>query len=357
MSSSPPRATFWRQKSPASSYWRCEIPARHLPGRVNKLIPQDLVEKDGEFRLEGQAGPVAIWQYAGNATRGMLMALQQEQGIRVLLEVDDNYLVPAPGMNSDWQVDFARGGDTEHGDRHSLAAHRRIAEWVDGVVCSTGRLCDLYAGINPNLYLCPNSIDPDDWAAPSPRDDDVLRIGWVASHSHFVDAPLARRAMEWAVKQPNVEVYLVGYQPEWRGPFKRVGWTDSIGEYRELIAGLGLDVGICPLVGNPWANCKSDVKALEMATVGALPVMSDVEPYRPWKNKPGVFCATAKDWEKALRWCVFSRDEVRAAASEAREYVMAERVIQKAVRGWAEACSVSTPEEPSTFSTPATRTS
>jgi hypothetical protein len=331
-------ATFWRQATEGSSYWRCEIPARHLPGRVNKLIPADIEETKDGLRFPHQAGQTAIWQFSGSATRGILMAEMQEQGYRVLMEVDDNYLEAAPYMPA-WQIDFARGGNTEDGDLSSIAAHTRIAGWCDGVIVSTPFLAERYARVNDQVYVCPNSVDPDDWPDPLPREDDVLRIGWAASHSHFVDAPLARRALKWAVKQPNVKVYLIGYQPQWRGPFLRVPWTDNLADYCKQLINLKLDVGLCPLLPGVWADAKSDVKALEYAMAGAMPVMSMVEPYRPWFDKS--FCLLAKNpkgWENALRWCVLHRDEVRAMAAEARLHVLAERTIRDSIGAWREAC-------------------
>jgi hypothetical protein len=281
-----------------------------------------------------QEGDCAVWQFSGNATRGILMANQQEQGIRVLLEVDDNYLVEAPFMQ-DWQTDFAVGGDIEDGDKSSLAAHKQIAGWVDGIICSTENLARAYRKVNPNVWVCRNSIDPDDWPTPPGRTN-TLRIGWAASHSHHVDAPLVRRAMEWAVQQPGVEVFLLGYQPEWRGPFKRIGWTDTLEDYRDTLAGLALDIGVCPLKPTLWANGKSDVKALEYAVCGALPICSRVEPYYDWTG-PAMWCHSANDWQRTLRWAVMHPEIVREQADRAREYVLANRTIEQSIGAWREA--------------------
>jgi len=264
------------------------------------------------------------------------MALLSEQGFRVLMEVDDNYLALAPGMR-DWQADFARGGASADGDKPSLAANRRIAEWADGVICSTERLCEVYSEVNEHVYHCPNSVNPDDWAEPKPKDG-PLKIIWSASGSHHIDAPLVRRALEWAVKQANVEVYLVGYTaPSWRGRFQRLGWTNSMEEHRQRLAAINPDIGICALYPGHWADCKSDVKALEYGMVGAVSVCSDVEAYRPMKGKPALFCKTGKDFERTIQWCVRHSDEVREMGRKAREYVLAERQIKHWISRWEEA--------------------
>jgi hypothetical protein len=261
------------------------------------------------------------------------MALLQGQGYRVLMEVDDNYLVPAPGM-CDWNVDYSRGGPGVDGDKPSLAANRRISEWVDGVICSTERLCEIYTEVNEHVYHCPNSVDPDDWAEPAPKDG-PLKIMWAASGSHRVDSPLVRRALEWAVRQRNVEVYLVGYvAPDWRGRFQRLGWTNSMSEHRVRLSKINADVGICALYPGAWADCKSDVKALEYGITGAMSICSDVEAYRPLKGKPALWARSAKDFSRAIEWCVWHPDEVREMGQKAREYVLAERQIKDSIHRW-----------------------
>lgn len=336
MSQPDPLATFWRQATPGTTYWRCSVPARHLPGRVNAFTTADLApDENGEPYFPNQAGQTAIWQFSGNATRGLLMAEMQELGYRVLMEVDDLYLMLPPVHGGGWQHDFARGGSD---DTSSVAAHRRISEWVDGIICSTERLAKHYREINGSVFVCPNSVEPDDWPEPLPRDDDVLRIGWAASNSHMMDQHLVRRAMEWAAQQKRVEVYTIGYQPAWRGRINRVPWSDNLAAYRQSLTHCRLDVGICPVVPGTWADCKSDVKALEYAMTGALPIVSHVEPYRAFGGDH-MSCESPRDWQRALRWCVNNLDGVREMARSAREYVLEERTIQSSIGLWKEAVS------------------
>lgn len=339
MAQPDPLATFWRQKSPGGAYWRCSVPAKHLPGRVNKLTFADLkADENGEPYFPFQAGDTSVFQFAANATYGRIIAYQQTLGIRCLVEVDDLYLIPAPSQqfNPDWQETFALGGPAEDGDRASNEAHRRIAGFADGIICSTERLASHYREINDTVFVCRNAIDPEDWPEPHARPDQKLRIGWAASHSHAVDQGLVRRAMEWAASQKGVEVYTIGYQPPWRGRVNRVPWTDTLKAYRRSLNNARLDVGICPLVPGKWADCKSDVKCLEMAMAGAFPVVSDVTPYADWAG-PAIRCSSAKDWERAIRWCVANRDEVRALGAQAREHVLRERTISGEIGAWREA--------------------
>ena len=329
-------ATWWRQSTPGTYYWRCLVPARHLPGQVLGFRALDLQEKDGEVIFPRQRGKTAIWQFPGTATAGIVMAGMQEAGIRVLMEMDDTYLhAPDVGANG-WQEDF----DTSANDMPSYAANRRLSEWVDGIIVSTEPLAELYGELNDNIYICPNSIDPDDWQFESQKKDDgILRIGWGASLSHLVDVPLIKRAFQWAASQPKVEVWVfgIGHGYKFPGAVKRVPWTNDQYEYKANLS--RCDVHVCPLYETTFSRYKSDLKAMEAAMAGAMPIVSSATAYKPWHDRT-MTCTTPRDWEAAIRWCVTHRDEVRENAAKAKEYVMAERTIEKGIDNWRKAVSV-----------------
>lgn len=275
----------------------------------------------------------AIWQFAGNATKGVLMAAMQEQGVRVLMEADDNYIVGADMMGPDWRqlID-------PNVDYHSYEAHCKLVNFCDGVIVSTPNLAEWYGHLNKNVYVCPNSVDPDDWPEPEKKDDGILRIGWAASHSHIVDAPLVRRALHWASLQDKVEVWVYGIGDivKFPGAVKRVKWTDNLADYRRSLS--LCDVHICPLTETPWSAGKSDIKALEAAMAGAWPIVSSATPYEPWHERT-IKCGSPKEWQDALKWAVRHRDEIPALAAEAKRYVLEERLIEQSIHTWREAIS------------------
>jgi len=160
-----------------------------------------------------------------------------------------------------------------------------------------------------------------------------LRIGWGASHSHMVDAPLVQRAFRWASEQPNVEVWVFGIGDAAKFPYrvKRAPWTDDQDEYRRLLA--TCDVHVCPLDETPWSAGKSDWKALDAAMAGAWPIVSTATPYKPWHDRT-MTCTTAKDWLNALKWVVRHRDEIPRLAKEAKAYVTSERLIEHSIHLW-----------------------
>jgi glycosyltransferase involved in cell wall biosynthesis len=164
-----------------------------------------------------------------------------------------------------------------------------------------------------------------------------FRIGWYAGISHDRDAPQVRRALAWASRQPNVEVVNIGLNPEgWNFNRRQVAWSN---DFRVLRRELGrLDVGVCPLVATPLTKYRSDLKVLEYAMAGAMPIVQRYEPYWEWFDSDFVRTASTPDeWEQQIRWAVANRDEVRVRAQQAREYVLEKRTFRTEIERWREA--------------------
>lgn len=329
------KATWWAQASPGTTYWRCEVPARRLPGQVLQLQVKDIQRNGNDYVYPRQEG-AAIWQFPGNTGRALMMAGMQQAGIPVFVEVDDNYLIPLDAQETtQWGIKI----DRYNLDKVSREAHRRIIPWTDGVIVATEELARHYRKANPNTFVCPNSIEVDDWPEPEKPDDGVLRIGYAASASHRWDIRLLEDAFHWASRQDGVEVVLFGLAPKtgyWAGINPTVvPWTDTLADYRRSLQ--ILDVGCCPLRETAWSRCKSDLKAMEYAMAGAMSIVSRVEPYQPWFDKPCLIAEREKDWKKLVQWCVSNRDEVKQLAREAKDYVLKERTIEQNLWHWEEA--------------------
>jgi glycosyltransferase involved in cell wall biosynthesis len=346
-----PTSTFWIQATPGTSYWRCLVPAKALGGQCLKLKDRDLkeVKKVNPFGevvgekivFPRQAGP-SVWQFPGNPTRGRIMAGMQAEGIKVLVESDDNYTIPhtgVPGVSGDWKA--RQKGDTEHTSRQ---VHIDICRGADGIIVSTPWLEQYYSRYN-RVFVCPNSVDPDDWDEPQKIDDGKLRIGYHYSSSHWYDIDLVFDALEWAAKQTDVEIIFMGpVFPEKVGfrkfKFVHVGWQPALEDYRRNLQ--LVDVGLCPIKPGEWPNSRSDIKALELVMAGAMPVMSPTESYKPWFHLNGDACLfpeenTPRGWLEVVKEIVDNRDMVRETAKAAHEYVLAERTIAKNVHLWRKA--------------------
>ena len=325
-------ATWWVQATPGVNYYRAEMPAKHLPGRTVRLETRDVQFEGGEHYFPRQRG-AAIWMFPGNITRWLLMAEMKDNGRRVLVEVDDNYTTGPPVSLSGWTVKQRDNPDA------SYEAHVKIvgSKACDGVIVATPQLGRVYERFGKPIYVCRNSVDVEDWPEdPDHQPDGVLRIGWAGSASHQYDLADIRPALDWASRQKDVEIVVLG-QLDPGVPHRNVPWTDKLSEYRVNVQ--QIDIMLCPLRPSLWADCKSDVKALEAAMGGACSVVSRTEPYRPWWDGegPGYVAETRKDYVKVLKHLVANREEVRETATLAREYATTKRNIVNTVESWREA--------------------
>lgn len=315
-------ASFHYQASFATSYVRCLQPAKYLPGYAIQT-PEFSSEEDSLHFFDQP--PVAVWQFPGDSARAIMMAEMQEQGIKTFVEVDDNYLSTAM-LGVSWAKKHKDG-------EHTLEAHRKIAGWADGILVTTEELAKKYRKVNENVHVCPNQVDPSDWPEPAERDE-VLRVGWFGSHSHYADINLVHRALEWASRQPNVEVVTMGVDPNWKFKRKHYPWTNDHGVVRKLIG--AVDIGLAPVVPDPWSVCRSDLKALEYGMGSAFPVISDTPPYRGYEG-PCERVINAKQFFHTVKHLVANPEETRKLGKETRDYVLNNRTIQGNIAPWREA--------------------
>lgn len=331
-------ATWWHQRTPGTTYWRCLVPARHLPGQTLQLQESDLT-LDGNMQptMPRQRG-TAIWQFLGDVVRSKVaLGMRDLHGTRTLMEVDDNYLRSAPYLKgrpgAPWKDTIAESLESGSGYSHEM--HRRIVPVFDGIICATEFLADKYYEYNENVYVCPNSIDPDDWQYER-EEHDPFRIVYYGSYSHRTDTPLISKAMKWASKQPGVEVWVVGFDPiDWSFPHAKVPWTYELPEARKTL--FRFDLGVAPLKANPWSNAKSDIKSMEYAVAGVCPLMSDAVPYESFRDCDPDLLVKDGDWEEAIRFYVKNQDVAREKAAKAKEWVLANRTIDKTIHLWKEA--------------------
>jgi len=320
-------ATFWRQATPGTTYWRGVIPMLKLPGQVLPL---------GEDATELQEG-VAIWQFLGDVGRSNIALYLKAKGVRTLMEVDDNYWRFAPPMYGKHGAWARLHKDAMiNGTGYSVEKHRWVVPLMDGIICSTDQLANEYAQYHPNVYVCRNSILPEDWAPVTRTESETLRIGYYGSISHLRDYPRVKKALKWAARQPGVEVSMIGMQPPgWTGP--TLPWEDSLFLGRLHLG--NIDVGIAPLTRNPWADGKSDVKAMEYAMAGALPILEDAPPYYPWTRDLGWDwkADSPESWDAIIKQVVSERDHVKAEAARAKAYVLENRTIDHEIHKWREA--------------------
>ena len=222
-------------------------------------------------------------------------------GTRVVLDLDDALTLIDPS-----HPDF---GDYEP----RLEALRLLIREADQLWCATAALKDLYESSAREVHVVPNGLDPRLWSPPVPesRQTGTTQLLYMGTATHDDDFALILPALDalHAENPGGFELTIVGAV---RAPPKRpwlkvlpppagartyprfVRWLRRQGPFTH---------GLAPLADTSFNRCKSDLKVLDYLALGLVPIVSDVGPYRSYRNNCDVRVAAnqQESWVDALR--------------------------------------------------------
>lgn len=314
----------------AVCHYRCALPARALG--------EDWVGVDDDFHmLTGQVGgksqlpnvedyDVVVCQQPAGPKWEERIARMRKLGIRVLYETDD-YL---HGIGK--QDDHVH---QNYFTRRTLKAYDRCMAACDGVIVSTRFLAERYRKINPNIFICPNGIDPERYDFERPTRDYVT-VGWAGATGHtsalldwlnggitavLLSHPSTRFV---AIGEPAVATHVANDLGE--GRVTAVPWA-SMENYPSALA--GVDIALAPAHNTPWFRGKSDLRWLEASALG-IPIICQPHLYPEAELK----ASDAEEASAVLAHLLTCPDELPAIGARAREHVLRARSMPSAVEPW-----------------------
>ncbi len=159
-----------------------------------------------------------------------------------------------------------------------------------------------------------------------------MRIGWGGSIGHFDDmAKISDRLINWIMSRDNVHLYLMCADQIWElfealpADRKRRFATGALDDYYSFVS--HLDIGIAPLEDTPFNRSRSDVKFLEYAAHGVVPVLQATGPYlgSVKQGRTGFLFKTPDELISTLDHLVSDASVRLSVSASAREYVLRER--------------------------------
>ena len=217
-------------------------------------------------------------------------------------------------------------------DQENLLLFKRSANYCDAIQFSVPELQRLYSYLNPCSAVFPNQITD----IPPERkfeNSKKIIIGWGGSHGHLEDmAEVAGSLMDWIISKDNVHLYLMCSDPIWtlfeRLPAKRKRrfMTGSMDDYYTFLK--KIDIGLAPLKDTAFNRSRSDVKFLEYAVYGVVPVVQVSVPYVSTvkHGETGFLFEDASGMLDVLEILTDDGNLISKVAQNAREYVIKDRL-------------------------------
>lgn len=251
-----------------------------------------------------------------------LINKRKQQGKPTIYEIADDL-----GALQPWNPVYFFYQNTEN-----QALVHRLASYCDALQFTCSELKNLYGHLNRKSRVFPNQISYVPLERSFSEKENII-IGWAGSHGHLEDmTEIAAPLMDWINRQPNACLHLMCSDPIWElfdalpPEKKRHIPTGTIEEYYGFLA--GIDIGLGPLKDTPFNRSRSDVKFLEYAVSGVVPVVKNLRPYKESvvHGETGLLFGDSHELMSILDRLFHDSDLIEKIAKAARRYVLKSRM-------------------------------
>lgn len=265
------------------------------------------------------------------------------RGIRFIYSLDDNYFDLAFNENA-WPT------------REILPIVSFFLRQADGVLVTTPVLRQRLLEYNPNIHVLPNQLDerllvirPQAGAANF-IDQDHLVIGCMGTFTHDEDIKMVLPALRSICERHSggIEIQVIGVvsKDETRQELKAlpVRYIYPAPEEHEYplfmlwyTGQVNWDVAISPLQSTPFNDCKSDIKFLDYASIGAAGIFSQSPAYSEsvrHQHNGWIVENNPASWEEALETLLRQPELRLKIARNASQYLYQERILAKRAADW-----------------------
>lgn len=313
----------------------------------------DVIELTSSPMYSGQRVDAVIlnrlWgPHMNRAVADDLLASVRRAGAQLIYALDDNLL--------DMRAD---GGDWP--TIELVAVVEYLLEAADGVLVSTNRLRERIVGYNANIAVVPNALDErlivgggvPFMGSPFGETHRPVVIGYMGTVTHDADLDLVLPALDTVFSHhPNsVRLEIVGVTERTQTgaelghlPIRFLSPPPDEREYPLFMtwftSQVHWDIAIAPLQDTPFTRCKSDVKFLDYAAVGAAGIFSAVPAYaRTIRHMETGWLAenTTAAWIEAIERLIADHVLRQQMALNATTYLHAERTLRTRAPDWAAA--------------------
>jgi len=258
------------------------------------------------------------------------MRYAKSRGILTIYEVDDNLLEMPPQFKKPHEF---------YSKPEVQSVIKQFLNEVDIVTVSTDELGKWVLSIAPQqkVMLIPNSIDASMWeeAYQLKSDGDPLEsnvtIGWMASGSHMIDAPLVGKALGKLMSEfDSLRLHFIGwigfrdFPGVYLGQYTKRIKIDPWIEINELPTVMSdFSIGVAPLKDVAFNNQKSALKYFQYSVLGiptvASPSLSYVETI---DEGCGMIAGSEESWYSSLKELIIDKQKRLDMGEKARNLVL-----------------------------------
>ncbi|RIL07785.1 MAG: hypothetical protein DCC75_09730 [Proteobacteria bacterium] len=255
-----------------------------------------------------------------------VIAKRREQGRATLVEYNDNFYEPPAWspVAGDWQSPLL------------WQSYELFMEEADGIIVTGIGLYELFKKKRfSNLHILRNHFPytPEPFEKLWPKSGEI-RIGWAGSLGHMADLLALLPSMRALIEtHKQIKFCLMGnesipsflHMPQERVEFRKWG---SMDEYFSFLK--SLHIGIVPQLATPYNDCRSDIKAVEYAGCGVLPLLQERLPYQEFIRESG--SPSFSSWQELDRLLAGFAGDPESACQKAKqiyEYVRTNRLLSE----------------------------
>lgn len=300
--------------------YRIGQPAQAM-GKLPGIMVINLTSISPYLREISLRGDVLVLHLIGEQDMLPIVAERKKRGLATVFEISDNFLAFPP-----WAKIKAWFNDPIN-----LATTFQLIRLSDAVQGVSEVLLEQFSFLHDHRAVFENQIMEMGSIQETSRDEVV--IGWGGSVGHTEDMKsIAHVIQDICQAHPNVRFSFMGNRRQYEQVFGSVvnqqfSYTEpgNLSEYYSFLD--GLDIGLAPLLATPYNVCRSDVKFIEYASRGVVPLVSDVGPYKK-HAKHGVnafLFADAESLRNVLGMLIDDRSLTREIKENAYDYVKNKR--------------------------------
>ncbi len=306
------------------SYHRMRWPGRILAEQAKnwRIINLDARAKQRLIWSE-YADLLVIYQSSDHDLLPVI-AKRRAKGLKTLVEYNDNFYEPPPAspVAKAWTSPLI------------WQTYERFMHEADGLLVTGPRLKQLFSEkTDTTIHVLENQLSniPDEFDLNWRESSSPLVIGWAGSLGHLSDLlAFLPKITEFIINSPGSHLRIMGNEaiPSFvRLPDDRISFTPwgTMEQYYDFLK--GCHIGIAPLLDTPYNRCRSDVKAIEISSQAALPLLPNLLPYRDFLTATDLpSFSSADQLYQLLRLYWSDRKLLKDTAAKCYQYVLENRI-------------------------------